>query len=67
MDSFENSIQGHPVNILAFVLMNNHFHLLIQTPDSNIDQFMQRFKLFASTKIRFETQRINQKFGDKYK
>ena len=41
MDSFKDSIQRHPVNILAFVLMNNHFHLLIQTPDSNINQFMQ--------------------------
>jgi putative transposase len=50
--------------IHAFVLMNNHYHLLISTPYGNIDQIMQFFQaevskallgLTASPKCKFDT------------
>jgi len=30
------------VQLYAFVLMENHFHLLVKTPRANLSRFMQR-------------------------
>jgi len=37
--------QKHPVRIQAFVLMANHYHLLIWTPQCNLDRFMSVFNV----------------------
>ena len=34
-----------PVKIEAFVLMSNHYHLLLYTPDANLDKFMNVLSL----------------------
>lgn len=57
----------HPVSIEAFVLMSNHYHMLVWTPDCNLDQFMFEFNLRLSKFIRRETGRINRIFGGRYK
>jgi len=56
----------HPVLIHAFVLMNNHYHLLISTPDENIDKFMQVFNKEFSDTMKRKTNHINRKFGGRY-
>ena len=33
------------VAIHAFVLMSNHFHLLVQTPKANLAEFMRHFNI----------------------
>lgn len=57
----------HPVNIHAFVLMSNHYHLVLDTPDSNIDRFMYEFNKSFSTELRHQTNKINRMFGSRYK
>jgi len=57
----------HFVVISQFVLMNNHYHLLIKTPNQNLDHFMYEFNKNFSLKIRFATGRINRIFGGRYK
>ena len=59
--------QKHPVRIQAFVLMANHYHLLIWTPQCNLDRFMNVFNYQISKDIRERTGRINRVFGDRYK
>jgi putative transposase len=54
------------VKIHAFVLMNNHFHMILTTPSSNIDKFMQIFNRFLSLKFATASNRINRKFGGPY-
>jgi putative transposase len=54
------------VNIEAFVLMNNHYHLLLYTPDANLDKFMFFLNKYISHEIRTLTGRINRIFGDRY-
>lgn len=54
------------VTIHAFVLMNNHFHLLVTTPQSNLDQAMNYFLREVSRSIGIESGRINQVFGGPY-
>lgn len=56
----------NPVKIHAFVLMNNHYHLLITTPNADIDCFMRTFNKYISDQINVHTGAINQKFGGPY-
>lgn len=59
--------QAHPSKVEAFVLMSNHYHLLIWTPKSDVDRFMYELNSYISKIVRFRTKRINRIFGDRYK
>ena len=67
MDSLSKALFKFPVEVEAFVLMSNHYHLLLTTPDANLDKFMQAFNSDLSKGIRVRTQRKNRVFGDRYK
>ena len=55
------------VKIYAFVLMSNHYHLCVLTPEANIDQFMRFFNKSLGQRISWESGRINRTFGAPYK
>lgn len=67
MESFKYALGKHNAFIHAFVLMSNHYHLLITTPDANIDKFMFEFNRKFSERVRENSIRINQIFGGRYK
>lgn len=49
--------------ILAFVLMSNHFHLLLRTPLANLDKITEWFMRESSRSLVWEGNRINQTYG----
>ena len=55
------------LQIHCFCLMNNHFHILLTTPDSNLDQAMHFFGSQLSKAIAHRAGRINKIFGGRYK
>jgi putative transposase len=57
----------YDLKIPAFVLMNNHFHLLILTPDEDIDRVMYFFMKRVTLRIQKKSGRINKIFGGRYK
>lgn len=57
----------YPARIHAFVLMNNHYHMVISTPDANISFFMYVFNKNFSLQLRKKTNLINRMFGGRYK
>ena len=59
--------EKYPVKVHAFVLMNNHYHLLLTTPNSDIDLFMQAFNKRFSDYLKIETKYVNRMFGGPYK
>lgn len=52
--------------IAQFVLMSNHYHLLIKTPRANLDCFMYFFNKKFSDQLRKESKHINRMFGGRY-
>lgn len=52
--------------ILAFVLMDNHFHMLIRTPDANLPKVMANLMKETSRYINQAAGRINQTYGSRY-
>ncbi len=57
---------SYEVRILAFVLMDNHFHLLVQTPKANLSAAMNYFMRETSRSIGRITGRINHIYGSRY-
>lgn len=55
------------IEIHAFVLMNNHYHLMARFPEEPIDQFMYFFNKNISFRINRLSGRINHVFGGSYK
>lgn len=58
--------KNYNVEIYSFVLMDNHFHLMIRTPQANLDKAMNYFMRETSRHITFSCSRINQTFGGPY-
>jgi len=54
---------AYNVKILAFILMSNHFHLLLRTPDANLDKAMEWFMRETSRSLVRAGNRINQTYG----
>lgn len=52
--------------IHAFVLMPNHFHLLISTPNEDLGIVMQNFILSITKKINRNSRRTGRVFGSRY-
>ena len=67
LKSFAESHAAHPVEVVSFVLMSNHYHLLLYTPKGNLDLFMYEFNKRLAQSIQRESKNINQVFGGRYK
>ncbi|OFZ26018.1 MAG: hypothetical protein A2381_11800 [Bdellovibrionales bacterium RIFOXYB1_FULL_37_110] len=55
------------LEIIQFVLMSNHYHMLLRTPHSNLDVVMQFIQKNISDTINQQTNRVNHLFGGPYK
>ena len=51
----------------GFVLMSNHYHLLVSTPRCNIDKVMEYIQREVAKKSNLKSSRINHFFGGPYK
>ncbi|MGE5086317.1 MAG: transposase [Bacillota bacterium] len=58
--------RAYDVRIHSFVLMSNHFHMLISTPEANLDKAMNYLMREVSKRISEKSGRINQVFGGPY-
>lgn len=63
---FNETTEKFGIEVGAFILMNNHFHAILRTPLSNIDQAMWNIMRQSSLKIAAKSQRINKIYGSRY-
>ncbi len=60
------STHAFKIEIHAFVLMKNHYHLILKTPESNISKFMGYFNQEFGREVRNSSKDINRQFGARY-
>lgn len=63
----EHSAEIYQVDILAFVLMANHFHLIVKTPLANIQEFMRHFNISYTAFINKRYERTGHLYQGRYK
>jgi len=49
LECLERSATTYTVRVLCYVLMTNHFHLVIQTPRGNLSELMRHFNVSYTT------------------
>jgi putative transposase len=54
MGQLEESLEQYGVILYAYVLMDNHYHLLIETPHANVSRFMQRLNTAYGMYFRYK-------------
>jgi REP element-mobilizing transposase RayT len=63
----ENSLDVYQVNLYSYVLMTNHFHLLIQTPLGNLSEFMRHFNVCYTGYYNYRHGRSGHLYQGRYK
>lgn len=63
----EDSVSTHNVVVYAYILMSNHFHLLIQTRKANASEFMRHFNICYTGWFNYRHQRCGHLYQGRYK
>ncbi len=66
-ESFKEAYAVHPIELISFVLMSNHYHMILITPEGNLDEFIYEFNKRLALKVQKLSGQINQVFGGRYK
>lgn len=45
LEKLQSSLEIYTVKLHGYVLMNNHFHLMVETPKANLSEFMRHFNV----------------------
>ena len=66
VDQLAEALEMDEVILYAYVLMPNHFHLLVETPRGNVQRFMQRLNTAYAMYYRFRHQKPGHCFQGRY-
>ena len=67
LDILVRSQKIYGIRLFAYVLMDNHFHLLLETPLGNLSQFMRRFNITYTSYFNRVHKRVGHLFQGRYK
>ena len=61
------SIDTYQIQLHSFVLMNNHWHLLVQTPLANLSEFMRHFNITYTSHYNRRHRQVGHLYQGRYK
>ena len=67
LDLLNRSRQIYRVEVLAYVLMSNHFHLVVKTPLGNLQEFMRHFNISYTSYFNRRYKRVGHLYQGRYK
>ena len=67
LDILRRSRNRYNCTIYAYCLMDNHYHLLVETPDGNLSQFMRQLNGVYTQKFNFTHRSTGHIFEGRYK
>lgn len=67
LDLLERSVDIYQTEILAYVLMFNHFHLFVKTPLGNLQEFMRHFNISYTSYYNRALDRTGHLYQGRYK
>ena len=67
LEKLKTSLEIYGVALHAYVLMGNHFHLLVQTPKANLSEFMRHFNIAYTGAYNRRHKRVGHLYQGRYK
>ncbi len=67
LEILSHSLAVYSVKLYSFVLMSNHFHLLVETPLGNLSQFMRHFNITYTSAFNRRHRRSGHLYQGRYK
>jgi REP element-mobilizing transposase RayT len=67
LEKLAENVESHHVRLYAYVLMPNHYHLLVETPRANLSSFMQQMNTSYTMYYNVKRQRVGHVFSGRYK
>jgi putative transposase len=61
------SINIYSVKLYSYVMMSNHFHLLLETPKANLSEFMRKFNITYTGYFNRHHDRVGHLYQGRYK
>jgi REP element-mobilizing transposase RayT len=67
LDGLADSCETYSIKLIAYVLMSNHFHLIVQTPKANLSEFMRHFLVTYTVRFNRRNGRAGHVFQGRFK
>ncbi len=67
LEIFAQSVEIYDIRTYSFVLMSNHFHLLVETPLGNLGEFMRHFNITYTSHFNRRHKRTGPLYQGRYK
>jgi putative transposase len=67
IERLRDNLETFNIILFAYVLMDNHFHLVVQTPMANLSKFMQRLKTSYALYARYRQKRPGHIFQGRFR
>jgi REP element-mobilizing transposase RayT len=67
LHALEDSSQIYDVRVISYVLMSNHFHLIVQTNQANLSEFMRHFLVTYTVRFNRRQKKTGHLFQGRYK
>ena len=67
LEGLTDSCEIYGVRLICYVLMANHFHLIVQTEQANLSEFIHHFLMTYSVRYNRQRQRVGHLFQGRYK
>jgi len=66
-DALADSCETYHIKLISYVLMSNHFHLLVQTLQANLSEFMRHFLVTYTVRFNRRNRRAGHVFQGRFK
>ena len=67
LEKLKGSLAIYQVELHAYVLMSNHFHLMVSTPRGNLSEFMRHFNVSYTSVYNRRHKRVGHLYQGRYK
>ncbi|MEK7777701.1 MAG: transposase [Chloroflexota bacterium] len=67
LEKLAENVEQHHVRLYAYVIMTNHYHLLVETPRGNLSRFMQQLNTSYTMYHNVRHDRVGHVFSGRYK
>jgi REP element-mobilizing transposase RayT len=67
LEILAKSAKIYNIKIYSYILMENHFHLLVETPLGNLGEFMRHFNITYTSRYNHRHKRVGHLYQGRYK